>query len=107
MAKMYRVYSIIERPKQEDFWLNIGVAYPHEKGHGFNVVKRRRRVDQDRRVATHQVVRSQRQGWRRAAQRSAGRLGAGARRRWVIIGRRSTVGKRGALQWSSPPSTAS
>ena len=38
MAKMYRVYSIIERPKQEDFWLNIGVAFPHEKGDGFNVV---------------------------------------------------------------------
>jgi len=31
MAKMYRVYSIIERPKQEDFWLNIGTAFPHEK----------------------------------------------------------------------------
>ena len=38
MAKMYRVYSVIERPKQEDFWLNIGVAFPHEKGDGFNVV---------------------------------------------------------------------
>jgi hypothetical protein len=38
MAKMYRVYSIIERPKQEDFWLNIGVAFPHEQHDGFNVV---------------------------------------------------------------------
>ena len=38
MAKMYRVYSVIERPKQEDFWLNIGVAFPHEKGDGFNVL---------------------------------------------------------------------
>ena len=38
MAKMYRVYSVIERPKQEDFWLNIGVAFAHEKGDGFNVV---------------------------------------------------------------------
>ena len=38
MAKMYRVYSIIERPKQEDFWLNIGVAFPHEKGDGFNIM---------------------------------------------------------------------
>jgi hypothetical protein len=35
---MYRVYSIIEQPKQEDFWLNIGVAFPHEKGDGFNIV---------------------------------------------------------------------
>jgi hypothetical protein len=38
MAKIYRVYSIIERPKQEDFWLNIGIAFPHDKGDGFNVV---------------------------------------------------------------------
>ena len=38
MAKMFRFYSVIERPKQEDFWLNIGMAYPHEKGDGFTVV---------------------------------------------------------------------
>ena len=38
MAKMYRVYSIIERPKQDDYWLNVGVAFPHEKGDGFNVI---------------------------------------------------------------------
>ena len=36
--KMYRVYSIIERPKQDDYWLNIGVAFPHEDGKGFNVM---------------------------------------------------------------------
>ena len=35
-------------------------------------------------------MRPQRQGWRRAAQRSAGRLGAGARRWWATIGSRST-----------------
>ena len=38
MARMYRVYSIIERPKQDDYWLNIGVAFPHEDGEGFNVI---------------------------------------------------------------------
>jgi hypothetical protein len=36
-------------------------------------------------------VRPQRQGWRRAAQRSAGGLGAGARRWWATIGSRSTL----------------
>ena len=37
---MYRVYSIIERPKQDDYWLNIGVAFPHEGGPeaGLNVI---------------------------------------------------------------------
>ena len=38
MAKMYRIYSIIERPKQEDFWMNLGVAFPHENGDGFNLI---------------------------------------------------------------------
>jgi hypothetical protein len=38
MSTMYRVYSIIERPKQDDYWLNIGVAFPHEDGKGFNVL---------------------------------------------------------------------
>jgi len=38
MAKMFRVYSIIERPKNDDYWLNIGVAFPHEDGKGFNVM---------------------------------------------------------------------
>ena len=41
MAKMmYRVYSIVERAKQDDFWLNIGVAFPHEGGPeaGLNVL---------------------------------------------------------------------
>ncbi len=38
MAKMYRVYSIIQRLKQDDYWLNIGVAFPHEDGKGFNVM---------------------------------------------------------------------
>lgn len=40
MAKMYRVYAIIERPKQDDYWLNLGVAFPHEGGPeaGLNVI---------------------------------------------------------------------
>jgi hypothetical protein len=40
MAKMYRAYSIIERPKQEDYWLNLGVAFPHDGGpeNGLNVI---------------------------------------------------------------------
>ena len=36
--KMFRVYSIVPRPKQDDYWLNIGVAFPHDDGQGFNVM---------------------------------------------------------------------
>ena len=35
---MYRSYSIVPRPKQDDFWLNIGVAFPHDDGQGFNII---------------------------------------------------------------------
>jgi hypothetical protein len=38
MGKMYRVYSVIPRAKQEDFWLNVGVAFAHEDGQGFNLL---------------------------------------------------------------------
>jgi hypothetical protein len=36
--KMYRVYTIVERPKQDDYWLNIGAAFPHDDGKGFNII---------------------------------------------------------------------
>lgn len=36
--KMYRAYSIVPRNKQDDYWLNIGVAFPHDDGQGFNIM---------------------------------------------------------------------
>ena len=36
--KMYRVYAIVQRPKQDDYWLNIGAAFPHEDGKGYNII---------------------------------------------------------------------
>ena len=36
--RMYRVYSIVPRAKQDDYWLNIGVAFPHDDGQGFNII---------------------------------------------------------------------
>ena len=37
-AKMFRVYSVVPRPKQDDYWLNIGSAFPHDDGKGYNVL---------------------------------------------------------------------
>ena len=34
----YRVYAIVTRPKQDDYWLNIGAAFPHDDGKGFNII---------------------------------------------------------------------
>jgi hypothetical protein len=36
--EMYRVYAVVQRPKQDDYWLNIGAAFPHENGKGFNSI---------------------------------------------------------------------
>jgi hypothetical protein len=39
----YRAHTVIKRePKPDgtnnDFWLNLGVAFPHEDGEGFNIL---------------------------------------------------------------------
>ncbi len=34
----HRAYSVIRREGQDDYWLNIGLAFPHKDGRGFNIV---------------------------------------------------------------------
>ena len=34
---MHRVYTIVPRENAKDFWLNIGAAWPHKDGKGWNV----------------------------------------------------------------------
>ena len=34
---IYRAYTIVEREKDVPFWLNIGSAFVHKDGKGFNV----------------------------------------------------------------------
>ena len=41
----FRAYTVIKRDgkdaegkPREDFWLNVGVAFPHEDGEGFNLL---------------------------------------------------------------------
>jgi len=35
----YRAYTIVKRGEgQDDFWLAIGAAFPHQSGDGFNVI---------------------------------------------------------------------
>ena len=34
----HRAFSVIKREGQDDFWLNIGLAFPHKDGKGLNVV---------------------------------------------------------------------
>jgi hypothetical protein len=34
----HRAYSVIRREGQDDYWLNIGLVFPHKDGSGFNII---------------------------------------------------------------------
>jgi hypothetical protein len=34
----YQAYTVVKREGADDFWLNIGAAFMHQDGDGFNVV---------------------------------------------------------------------
>jgi hypothetical protein len=34
----HRAYSVIKREGQDDYWLNLGLAFPHRDGKGFNII---------------------------------------------------------------------
>ena len=39
MAKpAYRAYTVIKREGKDDYWLNLGVAFAHDDGEGFNLL---------------------------------------------------------------------
>jgi hypothetical protein len=37
-APTHRAYSVIRREGQDDFWLNIGLVFPHKDSGGFNLI---------------------------------------------------------------------
>ena len=37
-APTHRVYTVIKRDGQDDYWLNIGLAFPHKDGKGFDIL---------------------------------------------------------------------
>jgi hypothetical protein len=34
----YRAFTVIKKEGQDDFWLAIGAAFPHQNGEGFNII---------------------------------------------------------------------
>ena len=34
----HRAYSVIKRDGQDDYWLNLGLAFAHKDGGGFNII---------------------------------------------------------------------
>ena len=37
-APTHRAYSVIKRDGQDDYWLNLGLVFPHKDGTGFNII---------------------------------------------------------------------
>lgn len=37
-APSHRAYSVIKRDGQDDYWLNLGLVFPHKDGSGFNII---------------------------------------------------------------------
>jgi hypothetical protein len=37
-APTHRAYSVIRREGQDDYWLNIGLVFPHKDTNGFNLI---------------------------------------------------------------------
>lgn len=35
---MYRAYTLVEREHEKPFWLNVGVAFVHKDGKGYNLI---------------------------------------------------------------------
>jgi len=34
----YRAFTVVKREGQDDYWLPIGAAFPHQNGDGYNIV---------------------------------------------------------------------
>ena len=41
----HRAYTVIRREGQDDYWLNLGLAFPHKDGKGFNIVLQAQPLD--------------------------------------------------------------
>ena len=37
-APTHRAFTVIRREGQDDFWLNVGLVFPHKDGGGFNII---------------------------------------------------------------------
>ena len=46
MAKpAFRAYTVIKREGKDDYWLNLGVAFAHDDGEGYNLLLQALPVD--------------------------------------------------------------
>ena len=76
-APTHRVYTVIRREGQDDYWLNIGVAFPHKDGSGFNIVLQA--LPLDGKIVCREITDDEPS--EAASQQRSSRGGAGGRRR--------------------------
>ena len=41
----HRAYIVVSREGADDFWINVGAAFPHSDGKGFNIIVQALPVD--------------------------------------------------------------
>lgn len=77
----HRVYTVIQRDGQDDFWLNIGLAFPHKDGNGFNIVLQA--LPLDGKIVCREITDEDAEGGSESARgrQDQPRGGQGARRR--------------------------
>ena len=76
-APTHRAYSVIRREGQDDYWLNLGLVFPHKDGHGFNLILQA--LPLDGKVVCREIAEEAPEEGAPAPSRSRG--GQGARRR--------------------------
>jgi len=77
----HRAFTVIRRDGQDDYWLNIGLAFPHKDGKGFNIVLQASPLDGKlviREIAEDDAAQPAPQ---QRGRQDAGRSGQGGRRR--------------------------
>jgi hypothetical protein len=77
-APTHRAYSVIKRDGQDDYWLNLGLVFPHKDGGGFNIMLQA--LPLDRKIVCREITVDDR-GDGEPQSRSRQRGGSGGRRR--------------------------
>ena len=79
-APTHRAYSVIRREGQDDYWLNLGVVFPHKDGNGFNLILQA--LPLDGKIVCREITEeAAEEGSPVPSRREGSRGGQGARRR--------------------------
>jgi hypothetical protein len=79
-APTHRAYSVIRREGQDDYWLNMGLVFPHKDGNGFNLILQA--LPLDGKIVCREIAEeAPEEGSPAPSRQEASRGGQGARRR--------------------------